>query len=175
MKEIWKDIKGYEGMYQVSNLGRVKSLDRVGVDGKKYKGRERKVIVGKVGYKVVDLYIGGKRETKSIHRLIAESFIPNTNDNPEVNHIDHDKLNNSIENLEWVTRRENFNAAIKYGQLDHKLTPVVQIDVESGMVINRFKSIQSASRHSSKFGVGNIWSCCNGTRKTHAGYKWEYA
>lgn len=102
--EIWKDIKGYEGDYQISNLGRVKSL--------KYK-KERilKYFFDKDGYKNLTLTKNGKAKKKKIHRLVAECFIKNPFNKPDVNHIDLDKSNNNVSNLEWVNKRENMKHA----------------------------------------------------------------
>ena len=102
MKEIWKPIVGYEGFYLVSNLGRVRSLPRNGTSGKKLK-----LITDRDGYKIVCLMMLGKRANKKVHRLVAESFISNPTRKPCVNHIDNDRGNNFIVNLEWVSIAEN--------------------------------------------------------------------
>ena len=99
MIEEWKDIKGYEGLYQVSNLGTVKSKT----------GRIRKTTFTNSGYELVVLYNNCKSKGFTIHRLVAESFIPNPENKPQVNHIDEDKTNNMVSNLEWVTAKENVN------------------------------------------------------------------
>ena len=102
MTEIWKDIKGYEGKYQISSHGRVRSL-------KNSKERILKPHKDTSGYKQVDLLKDGKRKTCSVHRLVANHFIPNPNNLPQVNHKDENKLNNNIENLEWCTQKYNCN------------------------------------------------------------------
>lgn len=111
IKEIWKDIVGYEGFYQVSNLGRVKSLDRTfeRKDGKPYfqKGCIIKLKANIHGYKQVNLYRIGKRKTITIHRLVATTFINNEYGKPEINHKNGIKTDNMVYNLEWVTRKEN--------------------------------------------------------------------
>ena len=111
MTEIWRDIKDYEGFYQVSNLGRIKSLDRVviNVNGKKslYKGKVLSIHYDKNGYVKVCLNKNNKRRKFSVHRLVAEAFIPNPNNYPEVNHIDEVKTNNKVSNLEWCTSEYN--------------------------------------------------------------------
>lgn len=104
--EIWKDIEGYEGLYQVSNKGRIKSLNyrRTGKEGM-LKGKP-----DKNGYLIVFLYKKGEKPKPFlIHRLVAKGFIPNVNDLPEVNHIDENKENNHVENLEWCDRKYNMN------------------------------------------------------------------
>lgn len=108
--EIWKDIAGYEGFYKISNLGKIKSLPRKGVKEKILNPSKNNR-----GYLRVGLSAKGKVRYDSIHRLVAETFIENPKKMPEVNHIDGNKLNNNIENLEWVTKSENEKHAYKIG------------------------------------------------------------
>ena len=110
--EEWKDIPGYEGLYQVSNKGRIRSLSHLARNnvnnGKRMtKGRVLTPYPLPSGYLIVKLSKNEKREKRSVHRLVAKTFIENKNNLPEVNHIDGDKTNNNINNLEWVTRKEN--------------------------------------------------------------------
>lgn len=112
MSEIWKDIKDYEGLYQVSNLGRVKILDRIVTEKNNkrnqfWKGHIVKATDNGRGYQVVSLRKDGKRNNKYVHRLVAEAFIPNPENKKEVNHKDLNKRNNCLENLEWVSQIEN--------------------------------------------------------------------
>lgn len=123
MKEIWKDIKGYEGLYQVSNLGKVRSLDRkvIQFNGfrnieRLYKGRILKTSKSANGYKRVILYDINKKKTVNIHRLVAEVFVPNPTNLPQINHIDEDKTNNCDNNLEWCNSKYNIN----YGNRNKK-------------------------------------------------------
>lgn len=110
--ETWKDIKGYEGLYQVSNYGQIRALDRIVKDttkdrSQKIKGHMLSKTDNGRGYKIVILYKNGKRKNAYVHRLVAEHFIENPNSLREVNHKDFDKDNNSVENLEWVSSSEN--------------------------------------------------------------------
>lgn len=123
MKELWKDIKGYEGCYQVSNLGRIKSLDRMTNNqyGEYFmKGRILKnSIIKDKGYCRVSLNNGNGKISKRVHRLVAEAFIPNPENKPEVNHKDGNKLNNCVSNLEWCTNKENIEHSIRTGLKKH--------------------------------------------------------
>lgn len=129
MVEAWKDIKDFEGLYQVSNLGNVRSLDRdvVTKNGKvrHYKGQ---IMSGRIkkgeyqGYILYDLFKNNKRVTMRAHKLVAEAFIPNPNNHTEINHKDGNKQNNHVDNLEWCSRGENIKHAY-----DNKLrTPVMK-------------------------------------------------
>lgn len=127
--EVWKDIVGFEGRYEVSNLGRVRSLERIvtygdrfhTIDGKiKKQTLKKRKIKGSYtyaddGYLIVSLYKNNKGNLRYVHRLVAESFIPNTENKDTVNHIDGNKKNNILENLEWATHKENINHAIETG------------------------------------------------------------
>lgn len=119
MEEIWKDIEGYEGLYQVSNLGRVKSLSRVVVRSstRKYISNEKllKLCSDKAGYMIVCLSKEGTHQTLKVHRLVANAFIPNPNEKKEVNHINGIKWDNRLENLEWNTTSENQKHAYSIG------------------------------------------------------------
>ena len=113
--EIWKDVQGYEGLYQVSNLGRVKSLGRFVVrplSQKGYRWKAEKILKPRknhYGYLRFNLYKDGKRKTISVHRLVAIAFIPNPENKPQIDHINADKTNNTVNNLRWVTCKENIN------------------------------------------------------------------
>lgn len=114
MVEEWRDIAGYEGLYQVSNLGRVKSLDKIRRDGHFVKGRILSLLTDSRGYLFVHLYKNGKEShvAKRVHRLVAEAFLSNSEDKPEIDHIDADPKNNRVDNLRWATRKENMNNPI---------------------------------------------------------------
>ena len=119
MKEIWKPIAGYEGYYEVSNLGRVKSVDRYACrsDGKKVfcRGRIMKLGKNRGNYTQLALCKDGVMKTHPVHRLVAKTFIPNPNNLPAINHIDGNKDNNSVSNLEWCDTKHNNIHAFKTG------------------------------------------------------------
>ena len=128
MKELWKDIKEYEGIYQVSNLGRVKRVetDRV------LKGSKNKK-----GYLRVDLYKNGSQSNKRIHRLVAQAFIPNPENKSQVNHIDENKTNNVISNLEWTTAKENINHGTRNERAGNTISksnsiPIIATNLKTG-------------------------------------------
>ncbi|QDB70522.1 HNH homing endonuclease [Enterococcus phage Entf1] len=165
-KEVWKDVKGYEGEYQVSSLGRVKSFVRY---------PEGVILVNQVmpnGY--VRVRLRGK--AKYIHRLVAEAFIPNQSNKPQVNHIDEDKENNTLSNLEWATIKDNLNHGARNKKMAATLSKVNSRRVRSiceltGQVAE-YDSIKEASYYG--FSRGNISLCCNGKRRSHKGFKWEF-
>lgn len=107
--EEWRDVKGYEGMYQISNYGRVKSLGRIDRLGQKVDEKMRNQQIDKNGYKSVMLSKDGNRKRYLVHRLVAEAFIPNPNNYPQINHKDENKINNKVNNLEWCDRKYNMN------------------------------------------------------------------
>ena len=117
MQEIWKDVKGYEGLYQVSNLGRIKSISYFNRANKKTYPRNKilKPLINDKGYLRVDLRKNNKSKKVRIHRIAAEHFIPNPYHFSEVNHIDGNKQNNCVNNLEWCTHSQNMKHAVKLG------------------------------------------------------------
>ena len=170
MIEEWKDIKGYEGRYQVSNMGRIKSLPRMTRTGYR-NGVMLKPIKSSLGYMLVGL----SRKLYKVHRLVAETFLDNPQNLKYINHKDEDKTNNCVSNLEWCTCEYNNN----YGTRNQRISlnssrkrKILQCDL-SGNVIKEWESIMSASKY---YGVTrtNICSCCNGRQKTSAGYTWRY-
>jgi hypothetical protein len=118
MSEEWRDIPGFEGKYQVSTLGNVRSIDRT-VGSRVYSGRILRPRLEKRGYLRLTLSSGSFRKTDSVHRLVAIAFIENPQNLPAVNHIDGNKTNNKLENLEWVTHSQNSNHAVDTGLFDH--------------------------------------------------------
>ena len=183
--EVWKDIVGYEGLYQVSNLGIVKSLKR-----KVYAGRnrmrwqyERILSNNKTngnGYIVVSLNKESKSKNKYVHRLVAEAFLENPNNYKYINHKDQNTFNNNVNNLEFCTAQYNStyrDAHIKRG-LKHRNNlvnskKVYQLD-ENENIIKEFPSMAEANR---QLGTNHtsIYACINGKQKHAFGYKWKYA
>ena len=165
IEEIWKDIKGYEGLYQVSNFGRVKNLRR----DKVLKLSERG------GYLRVALTINYNSKWFSVHRLVAQCFLPNVNNLPQVNHKDGVKTNNNISNLEWCTNKENSRHAWRNNLCNNtfrKNRLILQKD-DKGKVLKvweRFSEIEEKLKITKK----NICSCCHGKRKRAGGYMWEF-
>lgn len=133
--EIWKDIKGYEGVYKISNLGKINSLPR-----KHSKGKILNPAKNNRGYLRVALCFEGKARYDSIHRLVAETFIPNPKNLTEVNHKDGNKLNNTVENLEWTTRTQNQIHAYRIG-----LRKTTQKQIEASK-----RNIQIARKYNQK-------------------------
>lgn len=183
--EEWKDVVGYEGYYQVSNYGRVKSIQRSVWNGKGYfinNGKILKQAKNKKGYPIVYLSKNAKQKTITVHRLVALAFIPNSFKKPQVNHIDGNKENNYVENLEWCTNQENQEHAVKHGLNDHSLyqsgkkpKPVYQIDIKTNEVIAMYDSIAKATESIGFKSKSNIGACCRGLKKSVGGYKWMYA
>lgn len=191
MKEVWKDIEGYEDYYQVSNMGRVRSKDRQIMGGqglRTMKGKILKPQPNSSGYLRQQFKANGKCERFFIHRLVAEAFIPMEEGNNIVNHLDSNPLNNRVDNLEWTTHKGNMHHAIKKGRFDKsfamtldkfkadreaKQKPVIGTDVYTGKKVY-FPSINEAGRHFNNR-AGDICRCCQGIRQTVQGYRWEYA
>ena len=127
IEEVWKDVVGFESYYQVSNLGRVMCKENpiVYKGGKNYNKKQRikKLSNSSNGYKKTMLHDGIKLTNHYVHRLVAKAFIPNQENKPQVNHIDHNKTNNVLENLEWVTQKENTIKGVIYGNINNKKRP----------------------------------------------------
>lgn len=200
MGEIWKDVVGYEGIYEISSYGRIRSVDRISPT----KCNSYKRTYGKMlsphpdtkGYLILQLCNGQRnaiQKPKKIHRLVAEAFIPNPEGKPQVNHKDLNKQNNHVDNLEWVTPSENVRHAIAngakkpmYGKRpeywrkkihDAVITrcakPVIQMDLE-GNVMAKYESLNEAGRQVFGKEKTHIRDCCMGRRHTCGGFKWKY-
>ena len=180
MKEIWKDVVGYEGLYQVSNLGRIKSKYRVITIHEKrgIKERPQKEIYviptkDKKGYYRTSMCVGNKHICPLVHRVVAQAFIPNPYNKKEINHIDGNKENNKVDNLEWVTHLENMQHASKNGLMPKKLRARPVYKIKDGKILKRYISICEASRQE-KIHRASISSVARGKQKTCGGYEWRY-
>ena len=177
--EEWRDIAGYEGLYQVSNMGRVRSLDRVVecVDSIRcYKGRMIKPVTQNNGYLCVGLCNAGDFKRYFIHRLVANAFLTNDHNYPDVNHKDENKTNNVPSNLEWCDKTYNNNYGTRKQRANdaqHRKT-VLQYDLNGGF-IKEYSSVSDAARAIGKPNdVGSITKCCNGRLKRSHGYIWRF-
>lgn len=176
--EIWRDIKGYDGLYQVSNEGRVKSVDRVieTSNGKRlYKGRIITPYEKKNGYYTVDLYNKGKKEKKFVHKLVGDTFIPNPHKYTVVDHIDGDKQNNNIENLRWCTQQQNNNFELyRSHQKNNKLkSKIVYMYDSNDLLIAIYPSTKEVERQMN-IHSGTVSKWCLGKCEDKKGYKWSY-
>lgn len=168
-KEVWVGIKGYENMYQISNLGRVKSLERWvnhGLSEKQFV--ENKILKPRLynnGYFFIVLCRDGKKKNSSIHRLVASAFIENIGNKEWVNHKNGIKIDNDVNNLEWVTSSENRIHAFTTGlQKPHSLKPIIA-NKKNGEFVGKFESIHDASRKLNLL-PSHICSVCSGKRKS---------
>lgn len=189
LKEVWKDIKGFESLYQISNMGKVKSLDRQCWNGFNYftkQGRMLKIQTDKDGYSVIGLHKDVKSFNYKIHRLVAIAFIPNPLNLPEVNHKRGNKKDNKSTSLEWCTQKENINHAIRtglktfkrgkdnplYGKYTGDKNPMFGITGEKNSQSKRVKCVTIGKKFGSmgeasreyKVNQGDISRCCNGKR-----------
>lgn len=172
MQEFWKDIDGFPD-YQVSNLGNVKSLERKVKKWNGYRTVNERILKAKIdrgGYQMVGLCSYGKHKNMLVHRLVACAFLPNPDNLPQVNHIDENKLNNNVSNLEWCTREYNNN----YGSRTQRAAKANSKSVkclETGIVYPSAKDVERQLG----FSQCDISRCCNGKRyKTVGGYHWKY-
>lgn len=175
-KEVWKDVKGYEGLYQVSNLGRIKSVR---------KNMILSPFINTRGRYQARFKVKGKIARPFIHRLVAEAFISNPNNLPEINHKDENKLNNNVSNLEWCTTKYNSNYGTRnkrIGESNRKNGTYDRQAKERSYIINQYdlngnfiKQWKSATEIQRAMGYlkSNILRCCHGKTKTAYGYKWS--
>ena len=162
----WRDVVGFEGEYIVSSIGEVVSLN---YNNTKEPRSLRLFLNNKTGYVYVFLYKNGRKYSKRVHRLVAESFIENPNEYDIVNHKDENKSNNRVRNLEWCTSKYNNNYGTRLAKVSKQ---VVRMSVD-GEVLGTYKSIRHAAR---VHGIDNstISLACRGKVKTAGGFKWEY-
>lgn len=195
MNEMWKPVKDYEGLYEISSLGRVKSLN--------YKGTGKEKILKNTehsnGYLIVGLAKNGKYKLFYVHKLVAEAFIPNPEGKPCIDHINTIKNDNRIENLRWVTHEENSNNSLtkkkmsenhkeqtgennhmygRIGENNPKSKLIVQINPNTNEVLNTYSGISEAARQT-RFSRSNISACCNNKylrpgNNIYKGFKWMF-
>ena len=188
MEEQWKSIKGYDGLYEISNKGNIRSLDKYVRRGNGFyfmKGKLLKPQLNSKGYKRIGLKNNGKTEKFFIHRLVAEAFIPHSTKCNVVNHKDFNILNNTVDNLEWTTQDENIAYSAKRGRFakhkewknkiiaaNEKYTKaVIGVNILTGKEI-KFKHLNDVKTKG--FQPSCVCCCCKGKRETHAGYYWKY-
>ena len=176
--ENWKDIKGYEGLYQVSDKGNVASLNYRGT------GEKRQLRAGVLpsGYPIVVLSDGKAQATKYVHRLVAEAFIENPDGKTQINHIDGCKTNNDVTNLEWATPSENMKHACQTGlsntmpawkaSVEKSRHPVAKMDL-NGDMLGVYSSLSEAARENA-IHRDSITSAARGMRRTAGGYLWKF-
>lgn len=189
MNEVWKPVIGYEGHYEVSNFGNIKSIFRllVDVNNKTYRKYELilKPSINKYGYLQVGLSINNKLKSYTVHRLVAEAFIDNPFNKPTVNHKDGNKLNNFVSNLEWATKSEQAVHSLDMGLRtipnswngkfggDHGASKkVLQLDLNNNLICE-YDSIIDASNYIGIHPSG-ITKVCKGKGKSAGGFKWKY-
>lgn len=173
MEELWKDIEGFEGLYQVSNTGKIRSFIRKSETSppwhliKPHFAR---------GYTFAALYAKDSKRAKNflVHRLVAKAFVPNPNNYPEVNHKDENKQNNNADNLEWCTRAYNMSyGTARFRQGISASTPVEQLTID-GVPIALYYSIPVAAKINN-IDCSSIIKCCKSKRIHTGGYRWRYA
>ena len=180
MEEIWKDIEEYEGLYQVSNYGNIKAFY--------YKGKRHQTLlrksVGKLGYEMVGLNKNGVHKTFTVHRLVAQAFIPNPDNKPCIDHINTNKTDNRVNNLKWCTQKENINNPItletwgethnknKIGKNSRRHKVIHQYSKEGVFIKEWYGSLEIKR----DLGLCDtvVRDCCRGKQKTAGGFIWKY-
>ena len=179
MSEVWKPIKGYEGIYEVSDLGRVRSLPRMLTDSK---GRRHPVPMkilkmhDRKGYDSVTLQDMGRKTIMSVHRLVAMAFIPNPDNLPVINHRDENPKNNQVSNLEWcdISYNTRYGTGVERAQAKHVYhRKAVEQLTKDGQHVATFKGVKEAARATGA-DASVIVRVCKGRNETAGGYRWKY-
>lgn len=161
MTEVWKDVTGFEGLYQVSDLGRVR--------------REGNILATRLcgsGYPMVTMCKGGKRITRMVHRLVALEFIPNPLGYPIINHKDENKTNNRSCNLEWCTQKYNLHYGDAMKRKIASQSKAIE-QIRDGIVVRRWNSTSELRK--AGFNYRHVFECCTGKNKTAYGFTWRFA
>ena len=186
-KEVWKDVKDFEGYYEISNLGRLRRKTRHITDKngvvKLWQGKILKYTKNPDGYPIFIMSKNAKTKYKSGHRMVAEAFIENPNDYPVVNHKDENPANNHVGNLEWCTieynnaygtRTERMKNSKGFKERHRKnRKPVFKVSL-GGEILKEFKSLKEAYQSDSEYTKSGVANCCNGHLNTYKGYFWIY-
>jgi hypothetical protein len=187
MVERWKPVTGF-GIYEISDHGNIRSIDRLSrnwVGEFPVKGTMLRQQHNNRGYRYVRLWKDGSQVKKYVHRLVAEEFIPNPNNLPQINHLDNNPDNNHVSNLEWCTHEQNMKWSEAQGRAvwsekakqnarkgwERMWVPVVGENVITGEVL-RFANLNDTKK--SGFQPSCVCNCCKGLRKVHKGYRWSY-
>lgn len=173
MEEIWKDVVGYEGYYRVSNLGRVKSVPRKTVTN---------IVRDKIlsdfdnghGYRYITFSIKQKRKNYYIHRLVANAFISNIENKPSINHIDSNRSNNNVSNLEWVTVKENVAHCKENGRAKYNWHPVLQFTLDGNFIKEYASTVEAAKHIGCTSELIQMAANKNNSLKTAKGFIWKY-
>lgn len=176
--EVWKDISGYEGLYQVSNYGRVKSVGKIVNGSNQYginfqyfrKDKILKPIRDNWGYLRVSLYKDNIKMAKRIHRVVAETFMPNNHNYTIINHKNGNKEDNSVDNLEWCSQSHNVLESYRLGLQKPQTKKVLQYDLQNNFI----REWDCISEPRKLYHNSHIADCCSGKRKTAGGYIWKY-
>lgn len=190
MEEIWKDIENYEGLYQVSNLGRVRSIDhrvKCSKGNRITKGKVLKPIMKDIGYYVISLHKDGIQKQCFVHRLVADAFCIKNKGQNVVDHINTNTKDNRAANLRWTTPKGNMHNPVsekrrydalrkifcgRIGAAHPKSRPVLQLTID-GKLVKKWDCASDAVRECG-FDSGGITHCCKGKSKSHKGFKWKY-
>lgn len=174
--EIWKDIPRYKGLYQASNMGRIRRLRRSIINHGTVTTKKGAIISQSYtskGYRRVHIHFNGKIKEELAHRLVAEAFVPNPQEMPFVNHKDEDKTNNFPENLEWCDCAYNNNYGTRIKRSVEKQSAKVLQYTLDGRFVAEYPSINEAGRKT-KISAGHICHVCKGMRPNAGGYVWHY-